>query len=636
MTTDWLVEDAVLRVGEVCGVEGRKVYVLVDTNKNLTDLFLGGDILTNISVNSFIEIRKGFLSLIGRIEGEEIKEDRVPVPGKRFEFETRSKRILTVALSGYIDETGHFRGGTKELPLIGNEAFIVTRKKLELVHNLATDGPTICIADIFGEDFPVQFPIDGLFNSHIAIFGNTGSGKSNTLASLYQELIRVLVKRNEAAFRENTRFVIFDFNGEYARPDCVWPDKKVYSLSTRNESGDRIPLDEDALLDLEVLSILADATEKTQKPFLKRTLGLYAHVFDKDDFEAESHIKNILRRCVTDALQMADKVRALHILDYLRTILPTTDENGALVDLDADIEWNNTNSEWKLRQGTNLYLRSQPHLIPQTKLHQHVDHYQLEESLLGRFMTILHIQLIYDILTNRAQNEYIAPVIGRLRAKKNDIDKLFDLDSGEDFWTSNVVVVDLSRVNLTMRKTLPLLLAKQLYEEQKALGEEHALSIIIDEAHNILSTESFREAESWKDYRLETFEEIIKEGRKFGVFVTIASQRPNDISPTITSQAHNYFIHRLINDGDLKAIAHAVSYIDRIMLESIPTLPTGTCIFSGVATQMPLKINVLPLGDDSRPKSETRKFSDLVPELPTPPDSPTSPKSSPPSDWLEL
>jgi uncharacterized protein len=70
-------------------------------------------------------------------------------------------------------------------------------------------------------------------------------------------------------------------------------------------------------------------------------------------------------------------------------------------------------------------------------------------------------------------------------------------------------------------------------------------------------------------YRLETFEEIIKEGRKFGVFVTIASQRPNDISPTITSQAQNYFIHRLTNDGDLKTIASAVSYIDRVNSRSM-------------------------------------------------------------------
>jgi hypothetical protein len=136
---------------------------------------------------------------------------------------------------------------------------------------------------------------------------------------------------------------------------------------------------------------------------------------------------------------------------------------------------------------------------------------------------------------------------------------------------------------------------------------------VIDEAHNILSKESFREAESWKDYRLETFEEIIKEGRKFGVFVTIASQRPSDISPTITSQAHNYFIHRLLNERDLNAIASAVSYIDRVTEESIPTLPTGTCIFSGIASQMPLKINVKPLFGGARPQSETRKFSAVVP-----------------------
>ena len=138
---------------------------------------------------------------------------------------------------------------------------------------------------------------------------------------------------------------------------------------------------------------------------------------------------------------------------------------------------------------------------------------------------------------------------------------------------------------------------------------------MIDEAHNILSTQSFREAESWKDYRLETFEEIIKEGRKFGVFVTISSQRPNDISSTITSQAHNDFIHRLLNEHDLNAIASAVSYIDRVTEESIPTLPTGTCIFSGIACQMPLKINVKPLIEEARPQSDTRKFSVIVPPL---------------------
>src|SRR5260370_41254195 len=124
-----------------------------------------------------------------------------------------------------------------------------------------------------------------------------------------------------------------------------------------------------------------------------------------------------------------------------------------------------------------------------------------------------------------------------------------------------------------MRTVLPLVLSKKLYGDHKAetRGKTY-LNIIVDEAHNIISEKSTREDESWKDYRLETFEEIIKEGRKFGVFLTIASQRPSDISPTIISQLHNYFIHRLMNDNDLKAINKAVSYLDRLSFDSISNL----------------------------------------------------------------
>ncbi len=176
-----LTQDAVLRVGEVAAVEGRKIYVLVDKNKNLSDMFLDGDILRNISVNSYIEIRKGFLSLIGRVEGEKIEEEYPTPVDERFEKVNRNKRILAVTLAGYLDETGTFTGGMKELPLIGNEAYIVTREKIRRVHNLVRDegSPSIVIASIEGHDFDIELPIDGLFNSHITIFGNTGSGKSN-------------------------------------------------------------------------------------------------------------------------------------------------------------------------------------------------------------------------------------------------------------------------------------------------------------------------------------------------------------------------------------------------------------------------------------------------------------------------
>ena len=154
--------------------------------------------------------------------------------------------------------------------------------------------------------------------------------------------------------------------------------------------------------------------------------------------------------------------------------------------------------------------------------------------------------------------------------------------------------------------------SKWAYSAKKMDKVPSTLHLIIDEAHNILSNTSFRESESWKDYRLETFEEIIKEGRKFGVFVTISSQRPNDISPTIISQAHNYFIHRLINQNDLYAIEKSVSYIDRMTEESIPTLATGTCIFSGVICPMPLKLRINELSFRKKPHSHTLNFEDLM------------------------
>lgn len=226
----------------------------------------------------------------------------------------------------------------------------------------------------------------------------------------------------------------------------------------------------------------------------------------------------------------------------------------------------------------------------------------------------MYLQLISDVLSNRAQNEHIAPAINKLKSKRVDIEKVLNTTGAVDFWQENFVVINLNNVNLEMKKTLPLLVSRREYQRQKELPSDHSLCIIIDEAHNILSSESSREAENWKDYRLETFEEIIKEGRKFGVFVTISSQRPNDISPTITSQAHNYFIHRLINQKDLATIASAVSYIDQLSEASIPTLPTGTCIFSGTAGQMPLKLNVFKLGHFERPQSGTLEFSESIPK----------------------
>lgn len=603
---DRLAREAALRVGEVSAVTGRKVFISVDTDKNLSELFFDGDVLRNIAVGSYVDIRKGFLSLIGKVEGENAQaEDRKPSALAYL----NGKRILTVSLVGFLDHNGRFFGGTKELPLVGNEAFLLTKEKVHQVHNLIVhDGVALDVAQSEYEGYDIALPVDGLMNSHIAIFGNTGSGKSNTLAMIYQEFIAKMRARNADAFEANCRVVLFDFNNEYIGDNCLTPHKTVIELSTRNDNGDKIPLGAAGFTDIEIVSILADATEKTQKPFLKRALALQARIRGAND--PINYMRNTLRNQVTQILQMSDKVRVDLLLDYLRQILPDTDGQGNAVELAADLEWHNQSNEFRCQ---GVFLKSNPNQIQNTIAYSHIANFDFANDTVSDLITFSYAQLIYDVLSNRAQNEHIAPAINKLKSKQADIRKIFDANPAGNLFESNIVVIALGDVNLEMKKTIPLLIAKKVYEDHKRFGPNRSLNMVIDEAHNILSRESFRESESWKDYRLETFEEIIKEGRKFGVFVTISSQRPNDISPTITSQAHNYFIHRLINQKDLQSISNAVSYIDKLTEDSIPTLPTGTCIFSGIAGQMPLKLAIRPLEEQLKPRSATVRFQDIVP-----------------------
>jgi len=617
-----LIQDTVLRVGDVSGIEGRTIYVRVDKQKNSSDLLFEGKVIKNVSAGSFVEIRKGFLSIFGKVDGETLTEDTHFLRNSeenKYEELIRNRRFLTVSLVGYIESGDRlFVGGVKELPLIGNEVFIVTEEKIHNIYNLKNKSAqyiTIAKTDI--EDIPIDLPVDGIFNSHIAVFGNTGSGKSNTLAALYQGLFEV--NSSNKNFFKNCKFLIFDFNGEYAGNDCISKSKKVYSLKTQDDTGDKIPLSLEGMFDEEILPILVEATEKTQKPFIKRTLDLAKAGLKMNDKDFADYLRNIVQTRVQEVLEMANKDVAYKLLDYLVVIFSeiAIDQNK-IKSLKDDIEFHSKNETFKKRKA-EIYYNSTPAEIKKTNLFKAAESIHSTHasrlSLLSKFYIFLHLQIIHDLLTYKVQNDHIYPVINRFKSKRKNIDRVFLIDSFSDFWDhKNLVVINLRNTNLDMKKTIPLLIAKQLYSAHKKEKGSKSLSIVVDEAHNILSKASFRETEDWKDYRLETFEEIIKEGRKFGVFLTIASQRPSDISDTIISQAHNYFIHQLINQKDLSIIGNAVSYIDRVTEESIPTLPVGTCIFSGIATPMPLKIKITELLSNQKPQSHTLKFEKLIAE----------------------
>ncbi|CAG74501.1 conserved hypothetical protein [Pectobacterium atrosepticum SCRI1043] len=603
MSRHFTDEEAVLRVGEVCEVSGRAVTILVDKNKNLSDLFYQGKVLRNVSVGSFIEIKKGFISLIGKVEAERVIEEK-HLAGSGSDA-WRYRRYLTATLTGYIDRRGCFIGGSRELPLIGNEAFVVTEEMIQTVHQIADSDETVMTftrTDL--EDIEIALPVNGLINSHIAIFGNTGSGKSNTLAALYKAGTTQVKHMLGDRFRERCKFILFDFNGEYTAPHCITDEKTVYNLNTHHVNGDKLPLPTEVLLEHDMLSVLTDATDKTQKPFLKRVLEFRVRVMGVDD--PLQFMRNILKKKVRQNLFSGDKPKC----DAVNQLFSPIFQDDP--DLISDLEFHSVAYKWKLRAG-NIFNSEVD--TERSYIFGLASNFVFKRDMIEDLLDFMYLQLIQEYLSNKSNPEHISPVINRMNANRKDIAKIFDTSGQQSFWGgNNFTVVNMNMVNITMKKTLPLLIAKWAYNKKKLSAEPSTLHIIIDEAHNILSNTSFRETESWKDYRLETFEEIIKEGRKFGVFITISSQRPNDISSTIISQAHNYFIHRLINQNDLYAIEKSVSYIDRLTEESIPMLSTGTCIFSGIISPMPLKLRVAELPPEQKPRSNTISFNDLIPE----------------------
>lgn len=331
-----------------------------------------------------------------------------------------------------------------------------------------------------------------------------------------------------------------------------------------------------------------------------------------------AYIKSKLKALVTSVVCMTDAVKSKLLLDYFEQILPSEkDESGIEKGLQSDLQWNGKYSCYYINyQGDSKYFNSNEgrDYIQYLSLYNAVNSFTHSDNFIDTIIKYLYIQLIQDVLNNRAQNEHIHPAINKLKALMKDFQKVFVINDYKDFWEGDcMAVVDLNNTNINIKKLVPLLLSFNLYTEHKnnRIGKvQKSLNIIIDEAHNILSYESQRESESWKDFRLETFEEIIKEGRKFGVFMTIASQRPSDISATIISQLHNYLIHRLINNKDLEMIEKAVSYLDKLSFETLPILPVGACVLSGIIADLPIVIQVDKLDKSVQPKSETMSLED--------------------------
>lgn len=344
MNIDQLIQEhSIFKIGEVSAVDGREVVVKVDSSKNMSHIIYKGGLIKNVSVGGYLKVLKGFLFIIGKVEKEYVKENNISEKDYSNPKEEYS-RFLVLKVIGYIENNEYFKG-VKELPIIGNECLLMSNDEFGQIHSLSSKNEvSINLGHLLmDESVPISLSINKLFASHVGIFGNTGSGKSYTLASIYKKMFDRY--SDSGNFKKNAKFVLFDFNGEYSSDKTITLNKKVYNLSTRKQAGeDKIPLSSEDILNPELVYILANATEKTQQPFIKRALNLYKTSHGSGIRDSISYTKSILRQFINETLLSSGAV-LVDVLSALKGVLSNfgeRDENGVIKALDENLRWNAT------------------------------------------------------------------------------------------------------------------------------------------------------------------------------------------------------------------------------------------------------------------------------------------------------
>lgn len=614
------------QIGFVTKVDGLTCTIAAFDYMNDPTLIYDGKVIKNITVNSFVMIEQGFTKIVGKVISESITDHQLSTDiAKKLFHDSRYQknsivRNIDTQVVGYI-ENKIFVSGSKYIPMIGNLATIPDPNIINQIYlnnysaSFNEESESISIGNTINENIRINLPINDFFASHIGIFGNTGSGKSNTLHQLYTSLFS---KVDFDTIVNKSTFLVIDFNGEYtgnASFGLLPEQKHIYKLSTRESTDSRLPIKRSFLMDPDILSMLFRATEQTQKPFIKRVISGWKKYESNSD-----SLANWIRSIILNVLQSEP---SNVLLDFLRgvlsTLIPLSSEESSLLD--------KINSIYIFDKSEKKYAYAQPTLghwiiqaggltgpqLQDLKVDDICEHLRKQFHELDFFDELeirSKLRIINDIIYRRVDFTYISPIINRMESEKEQWKRVLHVTDKETLAVNSkdklVNIISLRECNIEIKKMVPLLLAKLTFENAKNCNDNSSFHLIVDEAHNILSSQSSRESESWKDYRLELFEEIIKEGRKFSYFLTISSQRPADISATILSQAHNFFIHRLVNEKDLAILNNTISTLDRVSRQNIPLLSPGICIITGTAMTMPITVQVHFNKDKGlRPNSDT-------------------------------
>jgi uncharacterized protein len=577
----------------------------------------------------------------------------------------KPRRTLSVNLLGTIDGKGHFLKGITVYPTLDTPAIIPDRSQLEAILTeissiAGTKGEIVSIgfSPIY-ETTEIGLSIDDLFSRPLAIIGNTGSGKSWTVASLIQQTCEKLgVDKDSIA-----KFIILDTNGEYSKAFGAKESRREANTAYVDGVEFTLPL---WLLELQEFVRYFGASAATQIPILERVITIIREdSFDQEQSQGTQpkNTKEARRtlRQVSHALEYVGKLRgcAQEVQGHHVGIkAKTAFENTVYVmknwgtPLDTKYKDLNEGRRKKVKdlgealKGSDLlrYVEQTPKnkelkdpydALPESIRNQVDDFVDAIEPLLQELHSAISIEAGLPTITadtpicfdpqvlDRSEpfdlaisgmrgedriKEYIATLRLRIRRMLQDKRwKVFREDWEKEVTTvvrtlvgdgkigKNVTIIDCSMLAYDVLPYFCGIVGRLLLEvRENADPDERIVQpwvIVLEEAHNYLRPRKEVD-ELGVALSREAYERIAKEGRKYGLSLLVASQRPSEVSDTVLSQCANFVVHRIQNPTDIDFFKKILPSGSREILDQVSILVPGEALLLGSASNVPCRVRV--------------------------------------------
>lgn len=511
---------------------------------------------------------------------------------------------VKVRLLGEI-KNGKFIGGVLRKPSLNAKIRALEVNEFTLIVGEEKIGALELGISPFYAGKKIYVDMNELFSNHMCIFGNTGSGKSCGVARIIQN---IFTNPNFVPYRSN--FLIFDASGEYYTAfenlNQINPNYHYRFLTTNEKSvhhGEilRIPL---WLLTVEDIALLLSATTHTQISIIEKMMKL-VRIFSQSDELATRYKNHLIASAIMTIIysNQGSASKRDEIFSIFNTC-PTDDFNlNAIVQgigytrklhecflIDSTDQFS---ERVLLTEYVNKFIDPELNKFEPDKLH-YFTLSDLEKAL--NFTLIsegwLRNENVYaDAITLKVKLHDL--VIGS-NAKFFDYKDFVRIDQYlgslivQDNKKFQIININLEDVDDAFAKSIVKIFARLLMDFSKKIERgSMPFNILLEEAHRYVKKD---QDEFLFGYNI--FDRIAKEGRKYGIIISLISQRPVDISETVISQCSNFLIFKMSHPRDIEYITKMIPNITEDTIEKQKSLQVGNCLGFGSGFKIPLIIQL--------------------------------------------